>query len=92
MAGSRLRTVGKVNNKVVSKAQLERLLRKLLALYRIDLPLLPTKYSDLEKYLIGYLFEQAELEYLKSYKIMKSWLEISSRDLQVKGYKVLDCK
>ena len=63
---------GKVNNKVVSKAQLERLLRKLLALYRRDLPPLPTKHLDLEKHPMGHLFKQAELDYLKSYKIMNS--------------------
>ena len=41
---------------------------------------------------MGHLFEQTELEHLKSHEIMKSWLEISSRDPQVKGHKVLDCK
>ena len=48
---------GKVNNKVISKAQLERLLRKLLALYKKDLLLLPTKLLDLEKHPMGHLFE-----------------------------------
>jgi len=57
LARSRLGMAGKVNNKVVSKAQLERLLRKPLALYRRDLPLLPTKHLDLEKHLIGHLFK-----------------------------------
>ena len=61
-----------MNNKVISKAQLERLIRKLLALHRRDLPLLPTKHSDLEEHLIGHLFEQAELDHLKSHKIIKS--------------------
>jgi hypothetical protein len=70
LAGSRSGVVGKVNNKVISKVQLERLLRKLLAIYKRDLPLQPTKYSDLEKHLIGHQFEQAELDYLKSYKII----------------------
>ena len=72
LAGSRLGVVGKVNNKVISKAQLERLLRKLLALYKKDLPLLPTKNSNLKEHLIGHLFKQAELEHLKSYKIINS--------------------
>jgi hypothetical protein len=57
LARSRLGIVGKVNNKVVSKAQLERLLRKLLALYRRDLPPPPTKHLDLEKHPIGHLFK-----------------------------------
>ena len=83
---------GKVNNKVVSKAQLERLLRKPLALYRRDLPPTPTKHSDLEKHPMGHLFEQAELDHLKSHEIMKSWLEIGLRDPRTKGHKVLDCK
>src|SRR5271167_4032038 len=68
LAGSRLGTVGKVNSKVISKAQLERLLRKPLALYRRDLPLLPTKHLDLEKHPMGHLFEQAELVHLESHK------------------------
>jgi len=72
LAESRSGTVKKVNNKVVSKAQLERLLRKPLALYRKDLPLPPTKHLDLEKHLLGHLFKQAELVYLDSYEIMKS--------------------
>ena len=72
MASSKLEIVGKVSNKVISKAQLKRLLRKLLALYRRDLPLLPTKHSDLEKHPMGHLFEQAELDHLKSHKIMNS--------------------
>ena len=92
LARSRSGMAGKVNNKVVSKAQLERLLRKPLALYRKDLLPLPMKHSDLEEHPMGHLFEQAEVEHLKSYKIMKSWLEINSRDLKVKGYKVLDYK
>jgi len=92
LAGSRSGMAGKVNDKVVSKAQLERLLRKPLALHRRDLPPPPTKHSDLEKHPIGYLFEQAELVHLDSHKIMKSWLEISSRDPKVKGHRVLDCK
>ena len=92
LAGSRSGAVGKVNNKVISKAQLERLLRKPLALHRRDLPPPPTKHSDLEEHPMGHLFEQAELEHLKSHEIMKSWLEISSRDPQVKGHRVLDCK
>jgi hypothetical protein len=72
LAGSRSGTVGKVNNKVVSKAQLERLLRKPLALHRRDLPPPPTKHSDLEEHPMGHLFEQAELDHLKSHEIMKS--------------------
>ena len=92
LAGSRSGTVGKVNDKVVSKAQLERLLRKPLALHRRDLPPLPTKHSDLEKHSMGHVFKQAELDHLKSHEIMKFWLEINSRDPKVKGYKVLNCK
>ena len=78
----------------MTKAQLERLLRKqnLLTLYRRDLPPPPAKHSDLKEHPMGHLFEQAEAVHLESYKQMKSWLEISSRDPQVKGYKVLDCK
>jgi hypothetical protein len=92
LAGSRSGTVGKVNNKVVSKAQLERLLRKPLALHRRDLPPPPTKHSDLEEHSMGHLFEQAELDHLKSHEIINSWLEINSRDPRTKGYRVLDCK
>src|ERR1700716_4328493 len=65
LAGSRSGTVGKVNNKVVTKAQLERLLRKPLALYRRDLLPPPTKHLDLEKHPMGHLFEQVELVHLK---------------------------
>jgi hypothetical protein len=83
---------GKVNNKVVSKAQLERLLRKPQALHRRDLLPLPTKHLDLEKHPLGHLFEQAELVHLKSHETMNSWLEISSRDPRTKGYRVLNCK
>jgi hypothetical protein len=32
------------------------------------------------------------MDYLKGYKIMNSWIEISSRDSKIKGYKVFDCK
>jgi hypothetical protein len=92
LAGSRSGSVGKVNNKVINKAQLERLLRKPLALHRRDLPPLPIKHSDLEEHPMGLLFEQAEMEHLKSHETMKSWLEIRSRDSQTKGHKVLDCK
>ena len=81
-----------MNDKVISKAQLERLLRKPLALHRRDLPPPPTKHSDLEKHPIGHLFEQAELVHLKSHETMKSWLEINLRDPKVKGHRVLDCK
>ena len=92
LARTRSGTVGKVNNKVVSKAQLERLLRKPLALHRRELPPPPTKHSDLEEHLMGHLFKQAELDHLKSHEIMNSWLEISSRDPRTKGHRVLDCK
>ena len=92
LAGSRSGAVGKVNDKVISKAQLERLLRKPLTLHRRDLPPLPVKHSDLKEHPMGHLFEQAELEHLKSHEIMKSWLEIGSRDPRVKGHRVLDCK
>ena len=71
-ARSRSGMARKVNNKVVSKAQLERLLRKPLALHRRDLPPPPTKHSDLEKHPMGHLFEQAELDHLKSHKMMNS--------------------
>jgi hypothetical protein len=81
-----------VNNKVINKTQLERLLRRPLALYRRDLSSSLTKHSDLEKHLIKYLFKQAELEHLKSHEMMKSWSEISSRDSQVKDHRVLNCK
>jgi hypothetical protein len=57
LARSRSETVGKVNKKVMTKVQLERLLRKPLALYRKDLSLLSTKHSDLEKHSMGHLFE-----------------------------------
>ena len=92
LAGSRSGAVGKVNNKVISKAQLERLLRKPLALHRRDLPPPPTKHSDLEEHPTGHLFEQAEMDHLKSHEIMNSWPEISSRDPRTKGQRVLDCK
>ena len=92
LARSRSGTARKVNNKVISKEQLERLLRKLLALYRRDLPLPPTKHSSLEEHLLGHLFEQVELDHLKSHEVMNSWQEISSRDPRAKGHKVLDCK
>src|SRR5271168_4472106 len=72
LAGSRLGAVGKVNNKVISKTQLERLLRKPLALHRRDLPPPPTKHLDLEKHPLGHLFKQAELVHLDSHEIMKS--------------------
>jgi hypothetical protein len=62
----------KVNGKVISKAQLERLLSKPLALHRRDLPPPPTKHLDLEKHPMGHLFEQAEVVHLKSHKIMNS--------------------
>ena len=77
---------------MISKAQLKRLLRKPLALHKRDLLPLPTKHSDLEKHLIRHLFEQAELDYLKSHKIINSWLEISLRDLKIKEHRVLDYK
>ena len=41
---------------------------------------------------MGCLFEEAEREHLKSHEMMRSWSEISSRDLRVKGHKVLNCK
>ena len=41
---------------------------------------------------MGCLFKEAEREHLKSHKMMRSWSEISSRDLRVKGHKVLNCK
>src|SRR5271167_1996519 len=59
LAGSRSGMAGKVNSKVISKAQLKRLLRKPLALHRKDLPPPPTKHLDLEKHPLGHLFEQA---------------------------------
>ena len=92
IAGSRSGVVGKVGSQVISKAQLERRLRKPLALHRRDLPPLPTKHSDLKEHPMGYLFEQAEADHLNSHEKMKSWLEISSRDPRVKGHKVLNCK
>ena len=57
LARSRLGTARKVNNKVISKAQFKRLLKKLLALYKRDLPLLLIKYLNLKEHLIGYLFK-----------------------------------
>jgi hypothetical protein len=92
LAGSRSGAVGKVNSKVISKAQLERLLRKPQAIHRRELPPPPTKHSDLEEHFMGNLFKQAELDHLKSHEIMNSWLEINSRDPRTKGHKVLDCK
>src|SRR4051812_5999735 len=50
LAESRSETVGKVNNRVISKAQLEKLLRKPLALHRRDLPPLPMKHLNLEEH------------------------------------------
>ena len=92
LAGSRSGTVGKVNEKVITKAQLERLLRKPQAIHRRDLPPPPAKHSDLKEHPMGHLFEQAEAVHLESHEQMKSWLEIGSRDPRVKGHKVLDCK
>ena len=69
---SRLGVVGKVKEKVITKAQLERLLRKPQAIYRRDLPPPPAKHLDLKEHLIGHLFEQAEAVHLESYKHMKS--------------------
>jgi hypothetical protein len=68
---SRLRTVGKVKEKVITKAQLERLLRKPQAIYKRDPPPLLTKHSNLKEHLIKHLFEQAEAVHLKSYKHIK---------------------
>ena len=48
LARSRSRAVGKVNSKVISKAQLERLLRKPLALDRVHSPPRPIKHLDLK--------------------------------------------
>jgi hypothetical protein len=92
LAGSQAGVVGKVNNKVISKAQLLRMLRKPRTLHRRDLPPPPLRHADLADHALGHLFEQAELEHLKSHEEMRSWQEISSRDPQAKGHKVLDCK
>ena len=92
LAGSQAGAVGKVNNKVINKAQFERLLKKPQALHQRDLPPLPKRHSDLQEHPMGHLFEEAELEHLKSHELMRSWLEISSRDPRIKGNKVLDCK
>ena len=77
---------------MIRKAQLLRMLQKPQKLYRRDLPPPPKRHADLADHALGQLFEQAELDHLRSHEEMKSWLEIGARDLQVKGHKVLDCK
>ena len=90
--GSQVKVVGKVQTKMITKAQMLRMLRKPRKLHRRDLPPPPKRHADLAEHALGHLFEQAELDHLKSHEDMNSWLEIRARDPRVKGQKVLDCK
>jgi hypothetical protein len=47
-------------------------LREMKALYRRDLLLEPASYKDFKKHLIGLMFEQAERDYLKTYKEIRT--------------------
>jgi hypothetical protein len=91
-AGTRTGVAGKVENRVFTKAQLERMLKKPKAIHRRNLPSPPDRHTDLIEHPLGYLFEQAEIEHLKSHDLMKSWTEINSRDPRMKGHKILDCR
>jgi hypothetical protein len=41
---------------------------------------------------MGKQFKEAEEVHLRSYKDMKSWVEICFKDLSARGQKILDCK
>ena len=92
LAGSQAKVVGKVQGRVISKVQLLRMLQKSQKFHRRDLPPPPKRHADIAEHALGHLFEQAELEHLKSHEEMRSWLEIEARDPQAKGHRVLDCK
>lgn len=92
LAGPQVGTAGKVGNRRISRVQYQRLLQKPLALCRKDLPELPRKHSELENHPLGQLFVQAEKDHLQSHQQMRSWREISSKDLRLRANKALDCK
>ena len=91
-AGTRTGVAGKADNRVITKAQLERMLKKPKSIHRRDLPSPPKRHDDLIEHPLGHLFEQAEIEHLKSHELMKSWTEINSRDPRTKGHRILDCR
>ena len=93
LAGTRASVVKSSSEKKrMTRAQAERLLRRPGSIHRKDLPAPPKHHAEIENHALGRLFEEAEKTHLQSHKEMKSWIELSSRDPQTKGHKILDCK
>ena len=92
-AGRLSQSIGTLNRKPIDKAKIQRLIQKpngLQMLHRHDLPPEPTRHEHLTSHPLGNFFEQAEKDHIQGHEQMRTWLEISRLDPQVKEHKILD--
>ena len=76
MAGTEAGRIGKLNGRILDKAQLKRILQTGKMPHHSQLPTLPTHRDKLHDHLLGEMFEEAERSHLRSHKEMNSWSEI----------------
>jgi hypothetical protein len=91
-AGMKSTVVQDQQGRHLTRQAVERRLRNGIRIRRIELPKPPKHHLDLDWHPMGALFKMAEIEHLKSHEEMRSWTEISRKDPQAKGHKILNCK
>jgi len=90
-AGTVGNAVAKVDGQIYDRAKILRLLKSPRPrIHRRNLPKAPARHHELADHPMGYLFEQAELDHLKSHAEMHSWTEILRSSIP-KKLQVLDC-
>jgi len=90
-AGTVGNAVAKVDGQIYDRAKILRLLQSPKPrIHRRNLPAPPTRHHELADHPMGHLFEQAELDHLKSHADMQSWTEILRSSIP-KKLQVLDC-
>ena len=80
-----------LDSKPIDKAQLERRILHGFQPMKLELPLEPRSYKDLQAHPLGGLFQDAELQHLETHRDMNSWTEINQSSPKLVGKQILDC-
>ena len=90
-----LKTARSINNKLLNRAKVQRLIWISGGLKRLHRRILisePNNHKKLAIYLIKSLFKQAKKDYLKGHKDMRTWIEINYSDSWVKENQIFNYK
>jgi hypothetical protein len=91
MAGTRAALIGRYEEKIIDKAQLQRMLSKGIKPYQSQLPPLLKAFLDLKAHPLYDMFKEAERIHLESYKQIELWTKVPASLIKRAGHQILDC-